>query len=386
MKLVLEQELPCTPEVAWVYVTSPSHLALWSLAAVRPLAVGDGGGMDGVGALREVSIQTPVSRTAFTEVIEHAQRPERLVYRVFEGLPVRFHRGELTLRPTGPEHTLLRWQVDADFLWPGAEYVARPLLERQLRQSLVQLARRVRPEPVPPVTAPRALEEEQLLPSLYSQASLCLEEQHQTADELQARGDPKYLFTRVYQYVTEEQLARCRSGEVTHQGWVLRLIPRFHAYYFDNLRAWQGPHPERTEPAWAEAFRAMDASRGQHTFAGLVGGLLLGVKAHVEEDLPRALVEVHQAHYATRCDFVRFRADYLLMGDLFRRASDRLLGGFTRGTLPLSIRVLQAVAPDPVREAWLSARYYDVRLRRREAFDRAARSLTPAGEASPRRS
>jgi uncharacterized protein YndB with AHSA1/START domain len=378
MTLVLEQELPCTPEVAWLYVTSPSHMALWSLAAVRPLDVGDGGGMDGVGALREVSIQTPVSRTAFTEVIEHAERPERLVYRAFEGLPVRYHRGEITLRPTGPGHTLLRWKVNADFLWPGMQYVAWPLLERQLRESLLQLARRVRPEPVPPVTAPRRLEEEQDLSPLYSQASLCLEEQQRTAEALQARDDPKHLFTRVYQYVTEEQLARCRSGEVTHEGWVLRLIPRFHAYYFDNLRAWQGPHPERTEPAWSEAFRAMDASRGQHTFQGLVGGLLLGVKAHVEEDLPRVLVEVYQAHYATRCDFVRFRADYLLMGDLFRRASERLLNGFAPRALPRSIRVLRAVAPDHVRDAWLSARYYDVRKRRQEAFERAARSLRGA--------
>jgi uncharacterized protein YndB with AHSA1/START domain len=240
MKLVLEQELPCTPEVAWLYVTSPSHMARWSLAAVRPLDVGDGGGMDCVGALREVSIQTALSRTAFTEVIEHAERPERLVYRVIQGLPVRYHRGEITLRPTGPGHTLLRWQVNADFLWPGAASVARPLLEKQLRESLRQLARGVRPEPVAPPPAPRGLVEEQHLPSLYTEASLCLDEQH-----------------------------------------------------------------------------------------------------------------------------------------------ERLLSAFPRGTLPPFLRVLRAVTPDPVREAYLSARYYDVRQRYREAFERAARQFIPPAGTSP---
>ncbi len=373
--LVLEQELPCTPEVAWLYVTSPSHMARWSLAAVRPLDVGDGGGMDCVGALREVSIQTALSRTAFTEVIEHAERPERLVYRVIQGLPVRYHRGEITLRPTGPGHTLLRWQVNADFLWPGAKSVARPLLEKQLRESLQQLARCVRPEPVAPPPAPRGRVEEQHLPSLYTEASLCLDEQHQTADEQQARGDPKYLLTRAHQYITEEQLTRCQGGQLTHEGWVLRLIAHSHADYFDNLRAWQAGHPERTTPAWAEAFRAMDASPGR--------GLLLGLRAHVEGDLPRALTEVYRAHYATRCDFVRFRADFLLMGDLFRGVSERLLSAFPRGTLPPFLRVLRAVAPDPVREAYLSARYYDVRQRYREAFERAARQVRPAAGTSP---
>jgi hypothetical protein len=377
MQLVLEQQLPCAAEVAWVYLTSPRHMAHWSLAAVRPLAVGDGGGMDGVGALREITLESLGRKLAFKEVIEHSEPAVHLVYRAFAGLPVRHHRGEITLRPRqGGTH--LRWAVSAEFLIPGSRWVARPILELQLRESLRRLAQCVRSEPALPLATPKPLDERQELPALYPLAEQCHAEQREMADALEAREDPKYLFTRVYQYVTEAQLAACRTGRARHPAWVLRLIPHFHAYYTDNLRSWRGPHPELTEVHWAEAFQSMEVARKKLTPNALTMGLLRGVAAHVEEDLPRALAVVYLKHYARRCDYVRFRADFLLMAGIFHQSADRLLAALPPSALPRAAHVLRAVAPVELQDLFL-ARYYDLARRRREAFERGARLAVMLG-------
>jgi SUF system NifU family Fe-S assembly protein len=44
-------------------------------------------------------------------------------------------------------------------------------------------------------------------------------------------------------------------------------------------------------------------------FETFAEGFRDAIRAHIEGDLPRALAEVHQAHYAGRCELVRFRAD-----------------------------------------------------------------------------
>ena len=379
MRLSLEQSLPAVPSAVWPFLTDPARMNAWSRARVDSVSPGDGDDPGGVGALRRITVRAPGGDVSFEEVIEHADPVRRLVYRVVRGIPLRSHRGELSLRR---EHgrTRLSWEVDFELLVPGAGIVARRVLDEQLRESLETLARVVRGAPEVAPASPGFLDDLEELPALEREAERVLGEQRGLADRLYRARDPKYWFTRVYQYVTEAQLERVRDGSLTHRAWVLRLIPRFHAYYTDNLRRWLGELPGLAESHWRLAFREMEraAPGARGAGAAAVRGLLFGVAAHIEDDLPRALAEVHRHHYAGRCSYVRFRADYLLMSGVFQLASERLVAEMPRGFLPLYLRLLTPMLPLEVKDHLLN-RYYDVPRRRRQAFERGERLAAWAG-------
>ena len=375
MRLSFEQRLPAPPAAVWPFLVEPDLLARWSLASVRSLAPGDGDSPGGVGALRRITIHASGAHLSFDEVVERAEPPRRFVYRVVRGLPLRDHRGEILLEAEGAG-SLLCWEVDFDLLVPGAEIVARRVLDVQLRRSLAALARVV--EDAAPATLDTSsfADDVSALVALETEADGILSEQRALADRFGHDADPKYWFARVYQYVTEGQLAFCRDGRLTHRAWVMRLLPRFHAYYAGNLRRYVGDLPGTAESHWQVAFRAMD--RGSRGATAAVAGLLHGVAAHIEDDLPRALAEVYRSHYRGRCSYARFRADYLLMADIFTRASDRLMAEMPRSFLPLYLRVLDPVLSVPVKDRFLR-RYYDVPAKRRQAFERGARLAAWAG-------
>src|SRR5829696_9644490 len=93
----VDQRLPAAPELVWRFVTEPEEMNAWSLAPVRGIDPGDGGGFGSVGALRHVKLPRPLP--GITEVIEVAEPPHRLVYRVVGTRAVRYHRGEIRLEP-----------------------------------------------------------------------------------------------------------------------------------------------------------------------------------------------------------------------------------------------------------------------------------------------
>jgi carbon monoxide dehydrogenase subunit G len=377
MRLSLAQALPATPDAIWPFITDPARMNLWSLARVDGISPGDGGDPGGVGALRRITVRAPGRDVAFEEVVEHAEPPRRFVYRVVRGLPLRDHRGEINVRAQDGG-SVLTWDVDFDFLVPGAEIAARRVLDEQLRRSLEALAGAAHEAAARPArVSARFVDDPEEVPALEREAVRVCVEQRELADRLNRAKDPKYWFTRVYQYVTEEQLARVRDGKSTHRAWVLRLIPRFHVYYIDNLRRYLGDLPGGAESHWQLAFGEMDRARERGGYQ-LVRGLLHGVAAHIEDDLPRALAEVHRRHYAGRCDYVRFRADYLLMADIFRRAADRLMADLPRNALPTYLRVLDPVLPVEVKDRLLTL-YYDVPRQRRQAFERGGRLAVWAG-------
>jgi uncharacterized protein YndB with AHSA1/START domain len=380
MHLTLERSLPAAPAAVWPFLTDPARMNAWSLARIEAIAPGDGDDPGGVGALRRVTVRAPGGDVSFVEVIERVEPLRRLVYRVVRGLPLRDHQGEITLRGEG-DGARLAWDVGFDVALPGAGIAAHRMLSGQLQKSVEALAGAVRGA-APPMKAPAApFEDDQgELPALEQEAERALAEQRALADRLEGARDPKVWFTRVYQYVTEAQIARCREGQVTHRAWVMRLIPRFHAYYIENLRRFLGELGGRAESHWQIAFREMERAREGARGAGVqtARGLLLGVAAHIEEDLPRALAEVYRRHYAGRCDYVRFRADYLLMSSIFQRAASRLVAEMPRGAVPAYWRVLSPLLPLEVEDQILR-RYYDVPRKRTLAFERGARLAAWAG-------
>jgi len=371
VKLSFEQHLPASPEAVWPFITDPDRMNLWSLAMIQRLASGDGGAPGGVGELRRVTVRSLGSVVRFDEVIEHANPGRRLVYRVVAGLPVRYHRGEITLAPT-ETGTLLRWDVEYAFSLPGLSIGAQAVLGPQLKSSLAGLARVC--EDAPPASYQRSgwYDDSDDDPRVWEDAERILVEQRAIADRLEAANDRKQWFARVYEYVTETQIAYCRTGRTTHRGWVMRLIPRFHDYYIDNLRRFTGETEGPAEHHWHGAFGAMERGHPHLRSPGelFAHGLLLGIRAHVEQDLPRALADVYLSHYAHRCCYGRLRADYLLMNSIFRYSADRLLERVPRAYLPPLAWMLGPMVPPEARDALMARRFYDMATARRVAFER----------------
>jgi hypothetical protein len=305
------------------------------------------------------------------------------VYRVVDGLPVRHHRGEISVAESG-DGAEVRWDVEYEFALPGLGPAARAVLLPQLGASLKKLAEVVAVAGGEPCGRCAPAPAEGALGPLRERAERVLAAQRALADRLEAADDPKRWFTRVYQYVTESQLRACDTGRVTHRAWVLHLVHRFHHYYADNLARWCGDAPGEPEAHWRSAFRAMEHAPRWYAdpLTAVSYGLAKGVQAHIEEDLPRALAEVYRWHYASRCDYARLRADYLLMGGVFREASYQLLDRVPRRWFPLYLRVLGPRLPEEFKEALVTRRFYDVRRQRRKAFDRGERLAALMGRAS----
>lgn len=376
MQITLEQALPASPDLAWPYISDPELMNLWSLASIRSIAPGDGGHSSGVGAMRAVLIRAPFGKAELEEVIERVEPPKRLVYRVISGGLLRRHRGEMTLSQEG-EGSRLRWRVDYESPLAGIDHGMRLLIERQLRASLQKLASVVRETTTRALPRPNDFAEA-TTSELWRQADDILSQQRTLATRLEDAGDPKQWFARVYAFVTEEQMALCRSGELAHPAWVLRLIPRFHEYYAGNLQRWLGLEGGPAEAHWRSAFRAME--HGSHWYkdslVAISYGLAKGVQAHIEEDLPRALADVFVEHYAGRCDYARFRADYLMMGNVFRRASKRMIERMPSRHFPFYARLVTPYLPPEGQDAVIHRRFYDIPRERRRAFERGERLAT----------
>jgi hypothetical protein len=364
VRIDLQQEIRADRAAVWPWLTDPRRMNRWSSARIEAVSAGEGGRMDGVAALRRVV--TPGRAGArLLEVVRISDAPARFVYCVFAGAPaLRSHEGEITLTATR-SGTLVRWRVAMEFAVPGLGVAARVSIEPELRRSmraLAGLASEMTPEPTPRAVRVAPVD---LLP-LRAEADRVLAIQRAIADRLERANDRKQWFARVYQYVTEEQLAHLDRGEVDHPEWVLRLIPRFHDAYAGALAGFE--HEGAIDPAWQRAWSTAEHASGPRA---IVKGLLLGVAAHIETDLPLALAETWREHFRGRCEYVRFRADYLRMGHVFRRASDRLMARMPSSYVPAWLRVARKIVPSEI-GGEIMRRYYDVPRKRLAAFESGA--------------
>jgi uncharacterized protein YndB with AHSA1/START domain len=135
LRLLVEKALPVCRHVAWRHLTEPELINRWSQARVEPRHV-EGGPAAGE---RRVAIRLGPLAWHVDEVIEIAEAPSRLVYRVTPRFPVRRHRGEVTLAAHDGT-TQLRWKVDFDLFPPGVAVPVGRLIDAQLRASLDALA------------------------------------------------------------------------------------------------------------------------------------------------------------------------------------------------------------------------------------------------------
>lgn len=359
--MVVRQHLDAPPASVWRLIGEPEQMNRWSTAQIGSRSLGEGGRPNGVGAMRTVR----VFGTSLLEVIRVAEPPHRLAYTVVGGVVgLRRHEGELVLEPTDGGGCDLTWTVDLEFVLPGPAALATRAVGRQVRASVEAMAALRAPDPLP--ASPSPVRQSADLQPLRDAAEAVLDEQRRIADQLEATGDAKQWFARVYQYVTEEQLAHLDRGGADHPDWVLRLIPAFHLHYARNLSAFEaGGDPD---PMWARAWGLAERAGRTGSTVDIVRGLLLGVAAHIEADLVQALTAVHAEAFAD-VEHVVFRADYLRMAPVFTVASERLLNDMPRRFIPLWLQAARRVLPAELRDP-LMRRYYDVPGRRLEAFDR----------------
>lgn len=367
--LVTQQPVAAPAAVAWTLLTDPDRMNTWSTARIELIDPGDRGRPDGVGALRRVLLPRGAAR--LTEVVHAAEPPHRFGYTVIGGVAaLREHTGTITITPAGDAACTIRWEVVLRFAVPGLAAVSKRLIGGELRRSLRRLAELAPDATAAALPAPRHLDQRDL-PALHEQVAAVLAEQRAIADRLAGVEDPKQWFARVYQYVTEEQLAHLRAGRADNPEWVLRLIPRFHQLYLKNLTAFERGEP--TEKPWAKAWGLAERAGASGSAEDMMKALLLGVAAHIESDLPRALHATYVEDFAGRCaadpiDYVYFRADYLRMATVFRIASDRLMAELPRRYAPTWLRATRAVLPPELRDQ-LMRRYYDIPRRRLAAFE-----------------
>ncbi|MCA9601443.1 MAG: DUF5995 family protein [Polyangiales bacterium] len=365
-----ERSLPCEPEAAFRWVTDPVAMNRWSTAHVRSVRPGDGGSAAGTGALRSVDLPGLLA-PRLEEVVVESRPPERFVYRVVRGAPVREHQGELRVTPAA-SGSHLEWTIQLTFPVGAMVHVARrtllPELERSL-DRLVDIASTAVPrgDSVPR----RDLDESAELMGLFAEAERVLGEQRALAAEREAVRDPRAWFASVYAYVTEGQIDAVRRGVFAHPGWVLRLVPVFHRYYVDNLLRFERSHGAPPEAHWAKAFRA--SRPGPTRFEEMAQGVFQGMRAHIEEDLPRALAGVYVDHYADKGDYARFRADYLAMAPIFDVAGARLLEHVPSHEIPWRARMARMFLPRELEQRFMARGYYDIPRKRREAFERGER-------------
>ena len=377
LRLDLERELPCPAARAWPLVAEPALMNRWSSAEVEASSPGDGGHPGGTGAIRRVHLPRR-PRTTLVEIVERADAPRRLDYRVLAGAPIRHHAGSIHLLDA-PRGCLLRWEIEMDFFAPGLAWIVQRTIGPELQASLDRLVSIAAAPPAGlPLPPPRALDDgSDVLLALHDDGDRTASALRAHADRLLHRGDDRGHFARVLQHVVDDLLAMIANERLDHPGWALRLIPAMCAPYEESLQRRLGERAGPVAPHWERAFVATERARerGASGFDAAVTAVVAGVRAHVEDDLPRALASVYRRDYAGRCDYVRFLPDHLRTSGLIAEAAERVIADWPRRAWSTRARLLDTLVPRALRGRVLDRALYPLSQRHRAAFDRGAEEI-----------
>jgi hypothetical protein len=134
--------------------------------------------------------------------------------------------------------------------------------------------------------------------------------------------NPLSDFNRLYLQITEGVLERLYAGRFADPAFLSRLDVEFAARYFDALRSWSDSSP-RCPQVWAGLFRRIpDPAHRPLPAAGA------GVNAHVNFDLPFALVTTFDHLGTDPIDDSDQHHDYLQINAIFAAAVPGLSSGY----------------------------------------------------------
>ena len=113
----------------------------------------------------------------------------------------------------------------------------------------------------------------------------------QAIDAACADGDGLKWFNRLYLQVTQAVEARVNSGGFANSSWMAALDVRFARFYLDALRSSLSGGSEGNAPG---CWQAVFDQRNQ-TAVARIQFALAGMNAHINHDLPQAVLAVCQA-------------------------------------------------------------------------------------------
>ncbi len=125
-------------DVVWDLVATVARWTEWSFVTRATLEREGSPDPDGVGALRRLTVLGRGSR----EAVVACEPPHHLAYTIVSGFPVRRHRADVELEPSG-SGTLVRWAARFDPSVPGTGRATALLMRTvlgQLARSLVRHA------------------------------------------------------------------------------------------------------------------------------------------------------------------------------------------------------------------------------------------------------
>ncbi len=133
-------------------------------------------------------------------------------------------------------------------------------------------------------------------------------------DPLEEAGDARRFFHATYLRTTRAVRDALRAGLFSDPQWVERWDVAFADLYLDALAAYSGGGP--VPRPWAVAFRAAQ----EQPSAPALRHVLLGMNAHINYDLPQALLAViSPAEFADPALRARRRADHQRIDEVLSR-------------------------------------------------------------------
>jgi hypothetical protein len=144
-------------------------------------------------------------------------------------------------------------------------------------------------------------------------------------EHFRSRQDRRCIFLTLYSVVSSEMRDRVARAAFLDSRWVHRYAVAFANLYREALEAYEAGRTPEVPKAWRSCF---DAARGG---SGLVlQDLLLGVNAHVNNDLPLALtrISIDPGREQRRRDHDAVNA---VLASVMQRATERLAALYAPG-------------------------------------------------------
>ena len=137
--VVVDQTFGKPPERIFAYLAEHENLAEIFGAKVTRLRDGDDGQRNGVGSIRKLQIG-PLP--PFEETVTEFVVPERIVYKITKGSPLRGHLGVMTFAATPSGGTRFVYDIRIASSIPGLAPIVCAALTRSISQSLDTVERK----------------------------------------------------------------------------------------------------------------------------------------------------------------------------------------------------------------------------------------------------
>jgi uncharacterized protein YndB with AHSA1/START domain len=133
----LEHHFEKPPERIFAHLAEHENLAEVFGAKITRLRDGQDGERNGVGSVRRLKIGL---LAPFEETVTEFLPPQRIVYRITKGSPLRGHVGVMTFSPAGGGTSFV-YDIRLASLIPGLASLVRAALTRSITRSLAKVER-----------------------------------------------------------------------------------------------------------------------------------------------------------------------------------------------------------------------------------------------------